>query len=595
MFSRADEIDRAPVAVISHGFWQRWFAGRADILGQSLVVDDASKGGLGTLTVIGVMPPGFYFPDQLTEIWTPATTYWRFERERTERFPSWARRWTAVGRLSQGASMADARSELARIGHQLRAAHISTVPDFPGFDTTVLSALEFITGRSLQSTLWMLLGTVSLVLLIACLNVANLLLARGASRQQEFAVRRALGAGRGRMVRQLMFESMLLSLAGGALGTLVAAWGTRILGSAAAGFVPRIDEIASDWRVLVFATLTSMFAGLAFGLAPALRLSNADASGVLRDGGRGTARPQVRRIRDLLVMTECALALILLTGAGLLLRSLGQVQSVDPGFDPLNVLAMRIEFPTEPPPTAEERRQTSQLAPARARGRSAMAAELIDRVRALSGVTSVGITDDMFLGGPGNKSITIPGRSADESGSGELNDGSVTSGFFSALRVPLRRGRLITDDDVEKKIRALWSPVVTDMPLADKERLAVSEPVVVTEAFVRRFFPSEDPIGKKFCIDPTNKTTGTESLVSSATCIVRGSSGGPSPSTSVRGSRRPTGAQTCSCARPAIHSFSPIECVGKSFVRCPESRWFPFQPWTPNSAASAPSAGCKRC
>ena len=506
VISTADETGRAPVAVISHNFWQRWFAGTADVIGKTFVVDDGSKDGLRTLTVIGVMPAGFYFPDQQTEIWTPATTYWRFGRESIERFASSARRWTAVGRLAADASIDDARADLARIGRQLAAVHVSNVPDFPGFGTTTLSVIDAITGQNLRSALWILLGAVSLVLFVACVNVANLLLARGAARQQEFAVRRALGAGRGRVARQLLIESTLLSIVGGTVGTLVAAWGTKVLASAASGFVPRINEITIDWRVLAFALAASIVAGLAFGFAPALRLSNADVSETLKEGGRGTGRVQLRRSRDVLVAAECALALVLLTGAGLLLRSLGRLQAVDPGFDPSNVLIMRIEFPTEPSPTAEERTPTPEVAPAKARVRAALASALIERMGMLPGVTSVGFVDDLFLNGQGNESIAIPGRSTEELGSGELSEGSLTPGFFQVLRVPLRRGRLITNGDADRKIRALWSPVRTDLSLVEKERLATPEPVVVNEAFVRRFFPNEAPIGKRFCIDPTNKT-----------------------------------------------------------------------------------------
>jgi predicted permease len=504
--STADETGRAPVAVISYGFWQRWFASDPGVIGKSLTVDDASKGGLGTLTVIGVMPAGFYFPDPQTEIWTPATTYWRFNRESTEWFPSWARRWVAVGRLAAGASMDDARADLRLIGRQLEAAHAAPPADFPGFSTTIVSVLDVITGETLQRTLWMLLGAVSLVLLIACVNVANLLLARGAARQHELAVRRALGASRWQIARQLVVESLLLAIAGGTIGAFIAAWGAGVLGTAASGFVPRINGIAMDWRVIGFSVVASIASGLIFGLAPALRLSNARATDALRDGGRGTGRVGVSRTRGVLVMAECALALILLTGAGLLLRSLAHLDAVDPGFDPANVLAVRLEFPTEPPPTAAERTQTSSLAQSRARARAALAGQLAERVRGMPGVTHVGFIDDLIVAGRGNRSITIPGRSAEATGSGELNEGLLTGGFFPVMRVPLRRGRLLADEDTEQKIRALWSPVVTDMPLAEKARRAVPEPVVVNEAFARRFFPGDDAIGKQFCIDPTNKT-----------------------------------------------------------------------------------------
>jgi putative ABC transport system permease protein len=506
LISHADEREHSPVAVISYSFWQRWFGGAPDVIGKTLLVDDASKGGSETLTVIGVLPREFYFPDKETEIWTPATTYWRFDRESTERFEPWARRWTAIGRLAPGASVADAASDLAGIGRQLTRTFPTNVPDFPGFTPTVLPVLDFIAGTNLQSALWVLLGAVATVLLIVCANVANLLFARGATRQREFAVRRALGAGRGRLLRQLAAESMVLVLAGGVVGTAIATWGTPLLAHAASAYLPRMDEVALDARVFLFAAFALGASGIMFGLVPALRLSATDANEALREGGHGTSSMRLRRSQGMFVLAECSLALVLLAGAGLLLKSLSRLESVDPGFTPQGVLTMRLEFPSEPPPSAEERTQTSQVAPARARAREQWLQDLTTRVQSLPGVEAVGFIDDLFIAGQGNKSITIPGHTADQISAGELNDAAVTPGFFPALHVPLRRGRYLTRDDAAQKIRALWSPVITDMSLGDKERLAIPEPVVVNEAFVHRFFRGEDPIGKRFCIDPTNKT-----------------------------------------------------------------------------------------
>jgi predicted permease len=500
VLSSDDEAKSAPVAVISHTLWQRWFNGDPGILGRTLALDGPAGSGLGALTIVGVMPAGFYFPTQLAEIWTPSTMYVRFTRESAERFPSSARRWTGIGRVAQGASMDEARADLARVGRQLAAVHVSGDPDFPGFATTVLPMLDSIAGPNVQSALLVLLGAVSLVLLVACVNVANLLLARGASRRQEFAVRRALGASRARIARQLIAESVLLALIGGAIGVLLAAWGTRALGVAAAAFVPRITEITTDWRVLSFALAASVVAGLAFGLVPAMRLSAAEAVEALKEGGRGTGQRQASRNRSVLVMAECALAIVLLTGAGLLLRSLDRLQSVNPGFDPVNVLAVRIEFPSTQPVASGQGDQ------ARASAQEGVARELIQRISALPGVTVAGFSDDLFIGGLGNESIRIPGRAADEMGAGELAEGSVTAGFFPALRVPLRQGRYLTNADAAQKIRALSAVLPNELSLGEKERLATAEPVVVNEAFVRRFFANEEPVGKRFYIDPDKRT-----------------------------------------------------------------------------------------
>ena len=504
--TRADEEEHAPVVVISHSFWQHWFGGAPDVIGRGLTIDDASKGRVSRVTVVGVMPAGFYFPDKITDMWTPATTYWRFGRESSEHFSADARRWTAIGRLAPGVGIARARVDLARIGQRLTISYPSDVQDFPGFGTTVLPVLDSIAGASLQSALWLLLAATGLVLLVACANVANLLLARGASREQEFALRRALGGGRGRLLRQLAAENLVLAGAGALPAIAIAVWGTRIVGSAAAAYVPRLDEVAVDARVLLFAVATATAAALLFGSVPAVRLASVDANNSLKDSGdgRSAGSMRLRTSRGLLLLAECALAIVLLAGAGLLLRSLNRLQSVEPGFDPRHVLTMRLEFSSEPIAPNDSGAPASRSEPARARGSEREMQSFLARLASMPTVSGAGFIDDLFIGGQGNKSIMIPGRTT--IASGELNDGSATPELFTVLRVPLVRGRLLTHDDGLQKIRALWSAVITDLPLAEKERRAIAEPVVVNEAFVRRFFPGEDPIDKEFCIDPTSKT-----------------------------------------------------------------------------------------
>jgi predicted permease len=498
----ADEANAEHVVVISYALWQRHFAGAPDVVGKSIHIDDVPKEWSGASQIVGVMPPGFYFPDKLTELWTPATTYWRFRRESSERFPSWARRWIAVGRLEPNVSPDAARADLAAIGQRISSTVQSTVPDFPGFTPNVVPVLDYVAGRNLQFALWVLLGAVGLVLLVSCANVANLMLARAATRRQEFAVRRALGAGRGRLVRQLAVESTLLALAGGAAGLFLAFAGTRVLSAVAAARIPRIDEIGVDARVMLFAVAASLAAGLVFGIVPAVRLSGADAGEALKENGRASGSLRMRRTRGLLVVLECSVAIVLLAGAGLLLRSLDHVRSVAPGFEPVGVLMVRMEFPPEPVPAGDERATEAAMAGARAQGLR----DLTSRLAGMPGVHAVGLVDDMFNTGQGNKSITIGGRSSDSLAAGELEEGSVTPEFFATMRVPLRRGRLLTREDANTKIRALYFAGNTEWSLAEKEAHAVHEPVVVNEAFVKRFFPGENPVGKTFCIDPTNKT-----------------------------------------------------------------------------------------
>jgi predicted permease len=457
------------------------------------------------LRIIGVMPAGFYFPDKQTDFWTPATAYWRFNRESSERFPDWARRWTGVARIKPTVSLADVRADLANIGRRLDVTYKSNVPDFPGFGTNVVPMLDSVAGKRLQSALWLLLGSVGLVLLVACANVANLLLARGTTRQHEFALRRALGAGRARISRQLIVESLALATFGGALGVALALLGTRLLSKAAAAQLPRADEISIDLRVLTFALVMSLVAGVVFGILPSWRVSGADASQALKGGGRASGTRHVVRMRGLLVIAECALAVVLMTGAGLLLRSLSQLHGVDPGFDPRHVLNVRVVFPPNiAMDVAPE--DGSRAEQARARAREQILNDLTSRIEAIPGVQAAGFIDDMFIAAQGNKSITIPGRAGGSIAAGMLNDGSMTPGFFRAMKVPLRHGRYLTRDDAFTKIRALYTEVRNERSLAEKQRTAIPEPVVVNEAFAARFFPTDDPIGKQFCIDPTNKT-----------------------------------------------------------------------------------------
>ena len=487
--TEADDQSAAPIAVISHGLWQRRFNANPSIVGMPLVLDGWNgKAGLDTLTIVGVMPAGFYFADKATEIWTPAQTYWRWTRESSERFQPWARRWTGVGRLRSTASIAHAQSEMARIARQLASAHPSELPDFPGFAVNVVPVLDSITGVRLQRALWVLMAAVGLVLLVACANVANLLLSRGTARQQEFALRRALGASRFRLVRQQLIESLTLAAIGGAAGIAVAFALTRTISVLAASRVPRLDEISLDGRVIAFAFAASLAAAAVFGVFPALRVTMADRL-------RRATRP-----RGFLLVAECSLAVVLLVGAGLLLRSLALVHSVDPGFDPDRLLMTRIQFPTERPNPAESDST-------RALRREQTQRNVIERVSALPDVEAAGLVDDLFVSGAANKTIAFPGASPEGVAAGELNDGAVSPGLFPAMRVPLLQGRYLREEDALTKIRALWTPIrPADLPLDERARRAIAEPVVVNNAFVKRYLPGKNPIGERFCIDPTAKT-----------------------------------------------------------------------------------------
>jgi putative ABC transport system permease protein len=498
-----DGRGQTPAAVISYALWQRRFAADPDIIGKPLVLDASQgKAGPASLTIVGVMPSGFYFPNRQTDIWVPATAYWRETRESVERFPSWARRWTGIGRVKAGVSVSDARADLARVGRHLAAVHPTSDAGFPGFAVNAVPILEYVTGARLQLALWLLMGAVALVLLVACANVGNLLLARGAARQHEIAVRRALGASRVRLVRQFLVESVLLALVGGAVGVLLAAGATRMLVVSAVDRLPRANEIAIDVNVLLFAAIVSCISGVLFGVIPSMRVTSTDASGWLKDAAALGGSPRMRRTRGLLVVAECSLAVVLLVGAGLLLRSLARVHAVDQGFDTTNVLLVRIEFPGD----MASARAEMESEPLRARAREQVLQDLLARVADVPAVESLGLIDDMFVAGQGHASITFPGRDASSIPAGELHETLVTPGFFPTMRVPIIRGRNLVRDDAFTKIRALWTPIASGITLEEKARRAIPEPVVVNEAFVRRFLPAQDPIGERFCVDPTNKT-----------------------------------------------------------------------------------------
>ena len=499
-----DERDRVPSAVISHSLWQRRFAGDSGVLGKVLRFDENGKFGLPAVAIVGVMPESFAFPDRETQLWVPATLYWRWERESTERFQWWARRWNVVGRLASGVTVADAQRELTAVGARLNAEYPTNVPDFPGFTPRVVGLLDQVTGSEFRSTLWLLFGAVWFVLLIACANVANLLLARGTIRRHELATRRALGASRGRLVRQLIIECLMLSLVGGALGMAVALLATRWLGAAAALDLPRFDELRVDASVVMFGALASVATGLAFGVLPALSATRVSPSAVLKEDARSSGGRRRRRTSGSLVVAECSLAVVLLVGAGLLLRSLARLNAVDPGFQTASMLSLRLALPPYRPLTTAEQASPRDPGPQLNTEREVALTQLLERIDAAPGIDGAAFADDILIRGDADGSITIPGRP--DAPTGQLYTSAVSPGLLPLLGVPLRAGRNLTRADVATKIKALWGPAADrTLSLDQQSRVALAEPVVVNEAFVRRFFPGEDPVGKRFCIDPTSK------------------------------------------------------------------------------------------
>ncbi len=494
-FLPSEEEGGERVVVLSHQLWRRRFGGASDVIGKSIKIDgdaNSRKNGPRAARVIGVMPPDFYFPNKETQLWEPATVYWRWQRESVERFRAEARRWGVVGRLKPHANIGQAQAEMSAIGRRQAQTYSTTDPDFPGFAVNVVPLLDQITGKKLQLALWVLLGAVVFVLLIACVNVANLTLARGAAREREFAVRAALGASRARLLRQLLTESVALAMCGGLLGLALAAAGVRALLLAAPPGIPRLDEVRLDPSALVFTLGVSLFAGLFFGLTPAWKISQQRPHQALNESGGSSGGQALRRTHGWLAVLECALAVALLAGAGLLIRSFLRLQAVNPGFKPEGVLLARVL----PPLSIRSGGQAE-----------AFFQQARERLAAIPGVQAVASTDDFLIRGTPDESINIEGRpSASGEKTSQLNSADVSPDFFRTLGAPLLRGRFFTRADALAKIRLIYGPRAQDrQPTAAGAERPPAEAAIVNETFARRFFPDEDPVGKRFYFGPPTK------------------------------------------------------------------------------------------
>lgn len=492
-FSADQEEQREQVVVLSYGLWQRRYGGSPDVIGKSLDIDgdmNAWKVGPRAPRIVGVMPAGFYFPDKDAQLWEPATVYWRWKNESIERFSGDARRWGVVGRLKPGINSRAAQEEMSAVGQRLsRDYPVPPMnPDFPGFGVNVVPLLDQITGKQLQSGLWVLLGAVGFVLLIACVNVANLMLARGTAREREFAIRTALGARRGRLARQLLTESTVLAGAGGLLGLGLAGLGLKGLVAFAPAGIPRLDEIKLDTPVLIFTFGVSVLAGVLFGLAPAWKVSRTDPSHALKEGGASSGARPLRKMLGALVAAECALTLVMLVGAGLLINSFLRLQAVSPGFKSDSVLLARVSLPPN---------QGKQSGEAIVAHQQEMFFEFAERIAALPGVQSVGTVSNFLISGTPDEAITIEGRPPISNGqhTNQLSVSAVSPGFFETMGVPLLRGRFFSRADAIEANQILF---------AFGHRPTPAEPVVINDSFARRFFRDEDPIGKRLLYSSKN-------------------------------------------------------------------------------------------
>jgi predicted permease len=458
-FTSDEEVHRLHVVVLSHGLWLRRFGGSNDVLGKELQIDGAEW------EIIGVMPATFAFPNKDQQFWAPITTNrsWQEATLTTNIDPSNTRlffaRWILASRLKSGITASHAQREIDSLIARLNQAD----PDKNRAPLAVIPLGVHLSGNT-RLALSVLSIAVLLVLLIACSNVANLVLARGAGREREMAVRAALGAGRARLICQLLTESALLALASGILGLALAAVGVRALVASAPGDIPRLNEARLDAGVLAFTLGVSLLAAILFGLLPAWKASQQDPQESLKSAGRGSGTPVgLKRTRDILVVAEFALAIVLLAGAGLLVRSFLAVQAVRLGFQPEHVLTMRITMP-------------AGIQHSRA---LAFHDEVLERVAALPDVKAAGAIGDLFeLGGVSNLGLrAMDGRFAEPRDKWTpLVWQSVSGDYFQAMGASLLRGRWFSDQDGAN------SPLVA----------------VIDENMARRYWPNEDPLGKRF-------------------------------------------------------------------------------------------------
>jgi putative ABC transport system permease protein len=438
------------VVVISQALWQRTFGSDPNIIGRSLTLDSQNY------TVVGVLPASFSFPIEIekADIWSPLALDGQLLEQRGAHFLK------VIARLKPGVSLQSAQAEITTIASRLEQQY----PEDNTDRVVTLNSLHEQLVGSIRPALLVLFAAVGFVLLIACSNVANLLLARASARQKEIAIRMALGASRGRIVRQLITESLILAFLGGGAGLLLALWGVESLIALSPASLPRLSGVGVDGWVLAFTLLISVFTGIIFGLAPALKASKPDLNDALKEGGRGSTEGfRGRNMRDLLVVSEMALALVLLISAGLLIRSFLRLQQVNAGFDPSNVLTMQIELPSS---KYEEGAQVS-----------AFYEQTLERIAALPGVESVGGINVLPMSGSNMRtSFEIKNRPVPPPGQEPLAETrAVTPDYFRTLRIPLLRGSEFT------------------------ENYAKGSPgrMIINDSMARRFWPDEDPIGQR--------------------------------------------------------------------------------------------------
>ncbi len=471
-FARGEDVaGKNRIAIVSYGFWQRHFGGSANAIGKNIELNEDSY------TVVGVMPRWFNFPAS-PDVWTP------LDMSPKELGPHGNHNWNAVGRLKAGITMGQARQELLAISERLEKQYPNTNKKVHA----VLTPLKDTVAGDSRAPLLILFGAVTLLLLVACANIANLLLARGAGRLREMALRASLGAGRFRLVRQLMTESVLLALAGAAFGTLGAWWCVRLLENAKTVPIPRANPVEVDGSVLLFTVAVSVVAGILFGLAPALQISGSNYSEELKAGAQTVLGPAGDRrwLRDALVIGEIAVTLALLTGAGLLLRSFAQLRSADIGVNSRNVITVEIDLPRTKYATLAARRQFFE--------------QLVDRVDRTPGVETAAISSQIPLEGGSNGYIHVDGNSDPVLASELVWENDVTPDYFRSFGIPVLKGRNFSTEDlnrtavVTQKVYDLFTAAQGPFQMPPNLTLVA----VISQAMARTFWHSENPVGKSF-------------------------------------------------------------------------------------------------
>src|SRR5262245_9891903 len=443
------------VAILSHGFWQRRFGGEESVIGRTIYLNGNST------IVVGVLPPHFalllpaeaHVPTNL-DVWMPyAVDYAKQSR--------YNHGMTVIGRLKHGVTVAQAQAEMDAIAARLDRTYYMNI----GFAVKVVSMHGDIVKQT-RPALLMLLGAVGFVLLIACANVANLLLARAAAREKEIAVRAALGAGRSRVVRQLLSESILLALPGGLCGLLLAVWGVDALLRLSPPDLPRVEEVSVNGWALLFTLSLTVFTGMLFGLVPSLQSSRTDFANSLKEGGRSVAGSARTRVRNVIVVGEVALSLVLLIGAGLVMRSFWYLLKVDPGFDPRLVLSMDLRLP-------ESKYRDDQMTENFYR-------QLVEKVQALPGVESAAAISQLPLSqtySSGTMTFEAVTANAERGNlaSFEVDQRAITPDYLKVMKTPLLAGRFFTPQDGAGR-----PPVV-----------------IIDETLARRLWPNVSPLGKR--------------------------------------------------------------------------------------------------